>query len=156
MSKEDLYLILQLGRAATVNDIKRAFRKLARRYHPDINPGDSTAEEFFKRISEAYEILSDPQKKQFYDQNGFYSDGVLETSTSRKSWEFSFEGFDFSTSGSTSFSEMYSGFMSRRAAHRGPEQGHDLEYQMTLTFQESMRGLQSRITVYRKQPCAVC
>ena len=62
---QDLYIILQVERAATVSDIKRAFRKLARRYHPDINPGDQSAEEQFKRISEAYEILSDPLKKEF-------------------------------------------------------------------------------------------
>src|SRR5690348_14719636 len=107
MSKEDLYFILQVGRSATVNDIKRAFRKLARRYHPDINPGDQTAEEYFKRISEAYEILSDPLKKQFYDQNGFYTDGVLETKTTAKgSWGFSFQGFDFSSSGSSPLKEF--------------------------------------------------
>src|SRR5678810_48677 len=78
-SKEDLYIILEVGRTASVNDIKRAFRKLARRYHPDINPGDSHAEDRFKRITEAYDILSDPLKREFYDVNGFYTDGVLET-----------------------------------------------------------------------------
>jgi curved DNA-binding protein CbpA len=76
-SKDDLYIILEVGRAASVNDIKRAFRKLARRYHPDINPGDLQAEEHFKRITEAYDILSDPLKREFYDVNGFYTDGVL-------------------------------------------------------------------------------
>ncbi len=62
-SKDDLYIILEVGRTASVNEIKRAFRKLARRFHPDINPGDSQAEERFKRITEAYDVLSDPLKR---------------------------------------------------------------------------------------------
>ena len=76
--KEDLYILLDVGRTASLKEIKRAFRRLARRYHPDINPGDHQAEDLFKRITEAYEILSNPTKRQFYDLNGFYSDGVLE------------------------------------------------------------------------------
>src|SRR5689334_15952381 len=105
-SKDDLYIILEVGRTASVNDIKRAFRKLARRYHPDINPGDSQAEERFKRITEAYDILSDPLKREFYDVNGFYTDGVLETSNTETSWGFSFHGFNFSRSGSLDFSDI--------------------------------------------------
>src|SRR5262245_44405807 len=93
--REDLYIILEVGRTASENDIKKAFRKLARRFHPDINPGDRSAEERFKRISEAYEVLSDPLKRQFYDTNGFYAEGVL-TASSKGNWQFSFEGFDFS------------------------------------------------------------
>ena len=76
-SLNDLYVVLEVVRSASEDDIKKAFRKLARRYHPDINPGDTSAEEHFKRISEAYEILSDPLKREFYDRNGFYTDGVL-------------------------------------------------------------------------------
>src|SRR5580700_429534 len=97
--REDLYIVLEVGRAASVNDIKKAFRKLARRYHPDINPGDRTAEDRFKRISEAYEILSDPLKRRFYDDNGFYTEGVL-VDKGGAQWGFSFEGFDFSRMGS--------------------------------------------------------
>src|SRR6267143_7195480 len=96
-SREDLYVILQIGRTASVSDIKRAFRKLARRYHPDINPGDRQAEDRFKRITEAYDILSDPLKREFYDVNGFYTDGVLEERDGSH-WGFSFQGFDFSRS----------------------------------------------------------
>ena len=73
----DLYVVLEIVRSATEDDIKKAFRRLARRYHPDINPGDSSAEEHFKRISEAYEILSDPMKREFYDRHGFYAEGAL-------------------------------------------------------------------------------
>src|SRR5438876_607003 len=85
-SSEDLYVILQIGRTASVGEIKRAFRKLARRYHPDINPGDRHAEDRFKGITEAYDILSDPLKREFYDVNGFYTDGVLEQRGTGSNW----------------------------------------------------------------------
>src|SRR6185295_13809527 len=100
--REDLYIILEIGRTASEHDIKKAFRKLARRFHPDINPGDRSAEERFKRISEAYEILSDPLKRRFYDDNGFYTEGVLPASHVAD-WGFSFEGFDFSKVSSGGF-----------------------------------------------------
>ena len=106
-SREDLYLILQVGRTASVGEIKRAFRKLARRYHPDINPGDRDAEERFKRITEAYDILSDPLKREFYDVNGFYTDGVLEQRGAGSNWGFQFKGFDFSRSHEGDFREIF-------------------------------------------------
>src|SRR5262250_2366860 len=107
--REDLYIILQIGRTASLNDIKRAFRKLARRFHPDINPGDRTAEERFKRITEAYEILSDPMKREFYDINGFYTEGVLDEGQNQGGWGFSFQGFDFGRSGGLDFSDIFIG-----------------------------------------------
>src|SRR5438128_12586773 len=94
-SKDDLYVILEVDRTASVNDIKKAFRKLARRYHPDINPGDRLAEERFKRMTEAYEILSDPMKREFYDVYGFYTEGVLEQPGRQSGWGFSFLRLDF-------------------------------------------------------------
>src|SRR5919204_6159237 len=103
MAREDLYIILEIGRTASVNEIKRAFRRRARRYHPDINPGDRHAEERFKRITEAYDILSDPLKRQFYDVNGFYTDGVLESKGNGSHWGFRFQGFDFSRSSDAEF-----------------------------------------------------
>src|SRR5688572_8861826 len=129
---EDLYVILSVGRSASVNDIKRAFRKLARRYHPDINPGDHQAEDRFKRITEAYEILSDPLKRQFYDTNGFYTDGVLEERGATAGWDFSFQGLDFSSSGQSRFSEIFGQFSARQALRREPERGLDLEYQVSI------------------------
>jgi molecular chaperone DnaJ len=139
--REDLYIILEIGRTASEIDIKKAFRKLARRFHPDINPGDRSAEERFKRISEAYEVLGDPLKRQFYDENGFYTEGVL---TQKTEWGFSFEGFDFSR---VAFS---------RQTRREPERGQDLEYQISLGFAESIRGIATRISVLRRTPCIPC
>src|SRR5712671_691824 len=122
-SKDDLYIILEVGRTASVNDIKRAFRRLARRYHPDINPGDDHAEDRFKRITEAYEILSDPLKREFYNVNGFYTDGVLEQ-RGGSNWGFSFQGFDFSRSNDAEFREIF-GHISSRHNLRNPERGQD-------------------------------
>src|SRR5215468_5884960 len=107
-SNNDLYFVLEVDRRASVSDIKRAFRKLARRFHPDINPGDHHAEERFKRITEAYEILSDPMKREFYDVNGFYTDGVLESNRKETGWGFRFQGFNFSRSTDADFSDIFS------------------------------------------------
>src|SRR5690349_21466620 len=124
--RDDLYIILQVGRTASDTDIKRAFRKLARRCHPDINPGDRSAEERFKRISEAYEVLSDPEKRKFYDENGFYTEGVLASAKSAE-WGFSFEGFDFGRMGSAGIGEVFGQVFSRTTQRRETERGQDLE-----------------------------
>src|SRR5262249_50669582 len=145
----------EVGRAASVNDIKRAFRRLARKYHPDINPGDGRAEEHFKRITEAYDILSDPRKRQFYDLNGFYTDGVLEPSPSETGW-FSFQGFNFTGTGQSDFSELFGQVFGRRPERRDPERGQDLEYQVSISFEESLRGLDAGIGLQRKQRCHSC
>src|SRR6202158_525635 len=74
--KKDYYAILGVKKTATADDVRKAFRKLARKYHPDVNPGDKKAEEKFKELSEANEVLSDPKKRKIYDQLGFYSDNI--------------------------------------------------------------------------------
>ena len=153
-SLNDLYVVLEVVRSASEDDIKKAFRKLARRYHPDINPGDTTAEERFKRISEAYEILSDPLKRAFYDDNGFYTEGVLEQQEAPKTWGFSFKTFDFG--GSNPRTEMFSQFFGKRAVRREPERGLDLEYQMAIGFADSISGFKTRISVQRRHLCPGC
>src|SRR5256714_11836244 len=75
-TKKDYYEILGVKKSASVDDIRKAFRKLARKYHPDVNPGDKAAEEKFKALSEANDVLSDPKKRKIYDQLGYYSDNI--------------------------------------------------------------------------------
>jgi molecular chaperone DnaJ len=154
ISKDDLYIILEIHRTASVTDIKRAFRKLARRYHPDINPGDGQAEERFKRITEAYEILSDPLKREFYDVNGFYTEGVLETNRKETNWGFSFQGFNFNRSNDSDFSDLFGHI--GRSSRRDPQRGQDLEYPISITFEESIKGHKARISVVRMDPCGTC
>jgi molecular chaperone DnaJ len=153
-SKDDLYFILEVDRRASVNDIKRAFRKLARRLHPDINPGDRHAEDRFKRITEAYEILSDPLKREFYDVNGFYSEGVLESNGGHASWAFSFQGFNFSRPSSLDFSDIFP--HTNSAERRDPERGQDLEHAVSISFEESLNGRATDIGIVRMGTCATC
>src|SRR5437868_10721295 len=101
-TKQDYYEVLGVPRRASLKDIRSAFRKLARKYHPDLNPGDKAAEEKFKDVQEAYDVLSDAKKRQMYDQFGFYSDnGMPPPGAGGPGGEnpypggFDFRGFDF-------------------------------------------------------------
>src|SRR5260370_13662025 len=76
VKKQDFYEALAVSRTATEDEIRKAYRKLARKHHPDLNPGDNASEDRFKKVQEAYDVLSDPKKRQIYDQHGFYSDNI--------------------------------------------------------------------------------
>src|SRR5579863_2466143 len=98
--KKDYYEVLGVPRDAKVDDIRKAYRKLARKHHPDLNPGDKAAEERFKKVQEAYDILSEPKKKQMYDQYGFYSEngvpgGGAGAGPGQQGPNMGFGGFDF-------------------------------------------------------------
>lgn len=151
----DLYLILGVGESASVADIKRAYRKLARQHHPDINPGDRAAEELFKRISAAYQVLSDPDKRIFYDQNGYYTEGVLEVERESR-WHFNFDGFTSDSSKGTGFGDFFGQFLRQPQTQREEGAGRDLECQISLSFEESIRGVETWISVYRKKSCERC
>src|SRR5713101_8309432 len=99
-TKQDYYELLGVARKATAKDIRSAFRKLGRKYHPDLNPGDKASEEKFKQLQEAYDVLSDTKKRQMYDQYGFYSDNLPPGrpgggADGDPSMNFDFGGFDF-------------------------------------------------------------
>src|SRR5499425_807112 len=104
-SKTDYYELLGVSRKASAKDIRTAFRKLARKYHPDLNPGDKAAEEKFKQLQEAYDVLSDSKKRQMYDQYGFYSENVPtgdygpHPEEGGQNVNFDFGGFDFGGGG---------------------------------------------------------
>ncbi|MBN2223289.1 MAG: DnaJ domain-containing protein [Deltaproteobacteria bacterium] len=156
MAKKDYYEALGLSRGASIDEIKKAYRKLARKYHPDMNPGDPSAEDKFKDISEAYEVLTDPEKKKMFDQFGdaaFSPGGGPGARTwTWKSGESPFEGFDFSGSGATdqygSFSDIFSElFGARRSSVRRPRAGQDLSYTMEIDFMEAVGGVTKTVTL---------
>jgi molecular chaperone DnaJ len=142
-------------REATLDDIKRAFKRLARRFHPDINPGDRTAEQQFRQIAAAYETLSDPDRRRRYDTVGF-------STGSAPSVSFGFEGFDFSVSvnGSSAptFGDLFAdAFRQHQESGQGTgERGADLHQQLAVTFEEVVRGGRGTVTITRQEHCATC
>jgi molecular chaperone DnaJ len=180
-TNKDYYAMLGVKKTATPEEIRKAFRKAARKYHPDVNPGDKKAEEKFKEISEANDILSDEKKRKVYDQLGFYSDQIdpaqaeayaRQQSAGGGRGRVDFDGFDFSgfsgapgqqTSSSSagwgSFKDIFSGIFSgaqQPQQPRGPQPGTDLEYQATVDFWTAIRGGQARIQIHRQETCPTC
>jgi molecular chaperone DnaJ len=182
-TSKDYYGILGVKKTATPEEIRKAFRKAARKYHPDVNPGDKKAEEKFKEISEANDILSDEKKRKVYDQLGFYSDQIDPAQAEAYARHqgaggrgggvpVDFEGFDFSgfsgggagaQTGSSSwgsfkdiFSGIFSGAPQQQQRPRGPQPGTDLEYQVTVDFWTAIRGGQARMQIQRQEVCPTC
>jgi molecular chaperone DnaJ len=178
---KDYYATLGIKKTATTEDIRKAFRKLARKYHPDVNPGDKKSEEKFKEISEANDILSDEKKRKIYDQFGFYSDQIDPAAAEaaaragygagrapgggQQGVPFDFSGFDFSeeapsggqTAGWGNFRDIFSGMFSKeRQAAQGPQPGTDLEYQVSVDFWTAIRGGVARLEIQRQELCPSC
>ena len=171
-AKTDYYELLGVPRKATAKDIRAAFRKLARKYHPDLNPGDKAAEEKFKQLQEAYDVLSDTKKRQMYDQYGFYSEnlppggyGPGSEPDAGQNVNFDFGGFDFGGGapggGGTSFRDLFSQFFGGRGrggAEFEPESepGGDLEYQIEIDFWDAVRGSVKKLQITRLDVCETC
>jgi molecular chaperone DnaJ len=174
MAKQDYYEILGIKRDAKPDEIKKAYRRLARKYHPDVNPGDKAAEERFKLMSEAHDVLSDPKKRSVYDRFGQYSDNLADAaargggpSSSRTTPGFDFTGFDWggsSTStggGGSSFRDIFADLFGGAAREKEPprpqpRRGVDIEMPLSLTFEEAIKGLTTNITVNRSEQCSRC
>jgi len=165
-TKQDYYELLGVARKAPLKEIRQAYRKLARKYHPDLNPGDKSSEENFKQIQEAYETLSDTKKRQMYDQFGFNTpgypgaaSGAAGAAGAPEDVHFDFGGFDFGGAGGTSFRDLFSqvfrGANAARAAQEA-EPGSDLEYQIDISFAEAMHGAVKKITITRLDVCPDC
>lgn len=174
MAKRDYYSVLGVARGASADDIKKAFRKLAMKFHPDKNPGDKKAEETFKEASEAYDTLSDPKKKQLYDQFGHEGPGQqgpggpFRGGFGRGQAGFGgFQGFDPRQQGAENmqdvfgdlFGEFFSGEQTNPGAgrrrgpggFREPERGADLRYTLTITLEEAATGTEKRISFVRQR-----
>ena len=150
----DFYILLGVERSASLNDIKRAYKRLARKFHPDINPGDRRAATQFRQIAEAYETLSDPDRRRRYDSAGaptVASDAPV----------FGFEGFDFSITvgghDASTFGDLFGDvFQPRAATAAGAERGADLHHTITLQFEQALHGGQQSVTVTRQEHCRTC
>jgi molecular chaperone DnaJ len=161
MAKRDYYDVLGVSRSASEAEIKRVYRRMARKLHPDVNPGDKRAEEKFKELQEAYDVLSDPEKRKVYDRFGVYGDRQAGSGGFQSGAKF--DGFDFDLfnrggsprSFSDIFSELFGG--RGRAAETGAQAPpRDLEYHISIPFLEAVRGTQASISVARRERCARC
>lgn len=157
--KRDYYEVLGVDKSASPDQIKRSYRKLAKQYHPDMNPGDKEAEAKFKEVNEAYEILSDEQKKARYDQFGFAG---VDPNYGAGAGGAGFDGFDmgdiFSTifGGGGGFGGFGGGFGGGQRNPRAPQQGNSLRADLVLDFMEAIRGCEKTVEVKRLENCAAC
>lgn len=157
MSKKDYYDVLGVSKTATADEIKKAYRKLARQYHPDVNKDNPEAAEKFKEASEAYSVLSDEQKRAQYDQFGH---AAFENGGAGGAGGFGgFEGFGgFGGGGMEDIFDMFFGGQGRgsRGSNAGPQRGADLRFDLEITFEEAAFGLEREISLYRDEQCPHC
>ncbi len=152
-NKRDYYEVLGVSKNATEAEIKKAYRKLAAKYHPDMNPGDKESEEKFKEVNEANEVLSDPEKKARYDQYGFA--GVDPNFAQSAGFGGGFGGMDFDLG--SIFSDFFGGGAgSARQRANAPMQGEDVGTRVELTFEEAAFGCEKEVQVARIENCAKC
>lgn len=179
MAKKDYYQILGVKKDAKADEIKKAYRKLARKFHPDVNPNDKSAEEKFKEVQEAYDVLSDEKKRKVFDRFGYYNDNLDPDSPFASgaaaggggAQGFDFSGFTWDTGStgggsSSSFRDIFSdlfGGSGGAGARREPEpprplpkKGRDIEIPLALSFEEAFKGLTTNITVNRSEQCSRC
>jgi molecular chaperone DnaJ len=148
MAKQDFYELLGVDRNAPPEDIKKAYRKLAMQYHPDRNPGDKTAEQKFKDLSEAYDVLKDDQKRAAYDRFGH---AAFENGRGGGQGDFGFAaGF------ADIFDEMFGEFMGGRRGQGGNNRGNDLRYNLEIGLEEAFKGKQTTVRVPTLAPCEAC
>ncbi|HMJ08996.1 MAG TPA: molecular chaperone DnaJ [Pyrinomonadaceae bacterium] len=184
MAKKDYYQVLGVKKDAKADEIKKSYRKLARKFHPDVNPNDKTSEEKFKEVQEAYDVLSDEKKRKVFDRFGYYNDnldadspfgaGAAAGGGGGGAAGFDFSGFDFSGTsgsgggGSSSFRDIFSDLFGGGGGGTGtrtappeppramPKKGRDIEIPLALSFEESFSGLTTNITVNRSEQCSRC
>jgi molecular chaperone DnaJ len=144
----DLYKVLEVSKEASQDEIRRSYRRLARKFHPDANPGDKQAEERFKEVQQAYSILSDPEKRKQYDQGGFFG---FDPGSFRPGAGGGFGGFG------DILSDLFGGVGGATAGARNrPERGRDLETEVHISFDQAVEGAQVPVTVPLAAPCPTC
>jgi molecular chaperone DnaJ len=174
MAKKDYYNILGVKKDAKPDEIKKAYRRLARKFHPDVNPGDKAAEDRFKELQEAYDVLSDDKKRKVFDRFGYYAENLDPNSpfgagagATAGAPGFDFSGFSWDTGaagsgGGSSFRDIFADLFG--GASKGqpepprplPKKGRDIEIPLALSFEEAFTGLTTNITVNRSEQCSRC
>lgn len=178
---EDYYKTLGIDRKADAEEIRKAYRRLARKHHPDLNPGDKAAEDRFKNLQEAYDVLGDEKKRQMYDQYGFYSENGMPSGGAGQPGagpNMGFGGFDFSDmfargaagagggrrrsdagGDSANFQDIFNQWFNRQGGegHTAEAQkGTDLEYGLSIDFWQAIKGTQVRLKISRQESCVNC
>ena len=177
---QDYYETLKVERKASPDEIRKSYRRLARKYHPDLNPGDKAAEDRFKKLQEAYDVLSEPKKRQMYDQQGFYSDSGFAAGAGRRTtgrgWDFPVSIFPTTSPSrrvapraggkpggpsdrSGGFRDLFSQFFGKGGQAEEaptPERGSDLEYALNIDFWQAIRGTQTRLSISHQEVCETC
>lgn len=158
--KRDYYEVLGIVKGSSEAEIKKAFRKLARKYHPDINPGDKTSEQKFKEINEAYEVLSDSKKRQQYDQFGHaaFDAGFGQPGGGQGGQGYGFEGYPgggefFRGRG---FEDIFGSMFGGRAQPQGPQKGEDLTYSVEVDLEDAIFGKSMQVDLKRDVSCTAC
>ncbi|MDQ6699444.1 MAG: molecular chaperone DnaJ [Acidobacteriota bacterium] len=178
--KHGYYETLKVPKNASSDEIRKSYRKLARKFHPDLNPGDKAAEDRFKNVQESYDVLNDPKKREMYDQVGYYSEnghaagGGQPGPGPHGQPNMDFEGFDWSEfaakhagqtrqqergESSGAFGDIFKEFFKGRKGpeqETQPEKGSDLEYALNIDFWQAIRGTQARLNVTRHEVCGTC
>ena len=152
--KRDYYEVLGIQKGASEDEIKKAYKKLARKYHPDMNPGDKEAEEKFKEVNEANEVLSDPEKKARYDQFGFA--GVDPNYGAGAGGGAYGSGFDFGDLGDIFGSFFGGGFGGQRRNPNAPQRGESIRASVSISFTEAAFGCEKSVTIERSEQCPTC
>jgi len=161
MNNKDLYAALGVSKSASASEIKKAYRKLARKYHPDVNPGNKQAEERFKEISEAHDILADPEKRKLYDefgmagvQGGFDADrarAYRDQTRGWQQWEAGGGGAGFG-----SFEDIFGNIFGGQAEGFGARRGADAESEIEIGLLDAIRGVSTTVSLQRAETCGVC
>jgi len=168
MAKRDYYDVLGVKKSASVEELKKAYRKLARKYHPDVNPGDKSSEDKFKELSEAYETLTDDEKRENYDRFGHAAFGPgggpgggagYGQGAGFRGGGFGPGGFQWTQAGGGGgfdFSDIFGDILGGGGMQRGPERGSDLTYEVEVSFAEAINGTQREINFRRTAACPEC
>ncbi len=162
---KDYYSTLGIRKDAKPEAVRKAYRHLARKLHPDVNPGDAAAEDRFKEVQEAYGVLNDEKKRLFYDQHGFYTDQAYsagERARQHSAGGFGFDGFDFNETvgkGSPDIGSMFDsifGDQRRKAPSTEKAPGEDIDYTLEVGFDDAIRGTTVHLSIQRYHPCKSC